>query len=116
MPDVAASGWKRLGDLIEKEVPRRRMTWAAFVAYSGLGKRTVYDLRAGIRTAYDPGTLARLESALWWEYGSVDKVLKGQEPDRIQDPYMARLRHAWPTLTPEVRALLADLAERSAER
>ncbi len=118
MPDVAAAiGYRRLGDVIDTEVPNRlRMSWAKFIRSSGLGRSTIYDLRAGTRTSYESDTLARLEAALRWNPGSVERVLRGGDPDRIEDAKLARVLKGWPDLTPEVQALIADLVERSAER
>ena len=105
------TGWQRLARLIDTERGRRRMSWAALARYCGISARILYDLKAGIRESYDTETLARLESGLRWHYGSVERVLAGLEPDRIPDPDLARLLHAWPGLPAAVRRVLADVAE-----
>lgn len=105
------SRWQRLGRLVDSERARRRLSWAALARYAGISPRTLYEVHKGERTSYDAETLARLESALWWQPGSVDLVLAGRRPQRIPDPDLARVQHAWPDLPPAVRRVLADVAE-----
>lgn len=103
--------WERLGQLVDAERSRRHMSWAALARYAGFGERTLYEIHKGAKTSYDAETLARLETAVWWEPGSVELVLKGLEPRRVADPDLARIQHAWPDLPPPVRRVLGDVAE-----
>lgn len=108
---VADLGWKRLARVLDDEHTAQRLSWSALARRTGVSLRTVYDLRSGERTSYHPETLDRLETALGWETGSVERVLDGRDPRRKPDPDLARIHHAWRGLPPEVRRVLADVAE-----
>lgn len=103
--------WGRLSVAVDEERQRLRLSWARLAKSAGMSARTIYDLRAGERTSYQPETLDRLELALRWEPGSIDRVLSGRSPIRKTDPDMARIQQAWPDLPPSVRRVLADVAE-----
>lgn len=103
--------WQRLGRLVGDERARLRLSWAELARYAGIGERTLYKIRHAERSSYDDETLARLESALGWDYGSVQRVLDGREPVRLPDPQLARVLHAWPDLTPAAREAVAATAE-----
>ncbi len=87
------------------------MSWEQFARHARISTRILRDLRAGIRTSYDSVTVSKLESALGWKYGSVERVLDGRPPVRIPDVVMARVHHAWPYLGPDAREAVAALAE-----
>ena len=89
-----------------------RLSWTRLAKKAGLSPRTLFDLRAGERTFYRADTLDRLELALDWSPGSVDRVLAGRQPQRKRDADMARIERVWPELSPEARRMVADLAER----
>ncbi len=108
---MADRGWKRLARVIDEEREYLRLSWSALGRRSGLSARTIYDLRTGDREAYRPDTLDRLESAMWWEVGSVERVLAGRRPVRKADPDLARIQNAWRDLPLSVRRVLADVAE-----
>ncbi len=109
---MAATGWGRLAKAIVDEAEYLRLTWAALARRSGISPRTLYDLRTGARESYDPEILDRIESGLGWERGSIERVLDGRAPRRVVDPDLARLIAAWRDLPPQVRRVLADVAER----
>lgn len=103
--------WKRLADAIDTDRKLMRLSWTRLAKSAGMSPRTLFDLRNADRTSYQPETLDRLELALHWEPGSVERVLIGRAPRRKSDPDMARLQQAWPDLPPSVRRVLADVAE-----
>ncbi len=106
--------WARLGRLVDAERARRRLSWAELARDARIGVRTLHDIHHGTRGNYTAEILTKLESALWWEPGSVERVLAGRgDPVRIPDPHRARIDHAWPDLPLAARAMLADLADRS---
>lgn len=103
--------WKRLSVAIEAERKRQRVSWSALARAGGLSPRTLFDLRNARASQYHADTLDRLESALRWESGSVERVLRGRPPIRKQDLEWARIEQAWPDLPLSVRQLLANIAE-----
>ena len=103
--------WGRLAVAVDAERQRLRLSWARLAKTAGMSPRTLYDLRAGERTSYQAETLDKLELALHWESGSIDRVLGGRSPLRKADPEMARIQRVWPDLPPHMRRLLADVAE-----
>lgn len=79
-------GWERVGE----EIVRRRVDLGlhsreAFARDSGLSPRLLSDIERGRRESYDSATLARLERALRWLPGSVQAVLDGGNPTRVED-------------------------------
>lgn len=103
--------WARLSRAVDAERKRQRLSWARLAKSAGMSARTLYDLRTAERTSYQPETLDRLELALQWEPGSVERVLAGRAPLRKADPDMSRIQQAWPDLPPSVRRVLADVAQ-----
>lgn len=106
-----ATGWLGLAEAIEGEKERQRLTWAGLARRAGVSTRTLFDLRKGVRQAYDPEVLDRIEAGLGWRRGSIERVMDGNSPQRIEDPGLARLIAAWRDLPPAVRKVLADVAE-----
>lgn len=71
--------WDRLAQtIIERRVELGHRTREAFVAASGLSGRLVGDLEKNRRQNYDRVTIARLEQALLWPTGSVNRILRGE--------------------------------------
>lgn len=102
----------RLAAAMEEEYVRQRFSWAGLARRARLSERTIYDMRHAVQSSYSQDTLDRIESALWWQPGSVERVLDGLPPRREEDPDLARIHHAWRDLPPDVRRVLADVAER----
>lgn len=108
---MAATGWGALAKAIDDDRQRLRLSWSALSRRSGVSLRTLYDLRRGERTSYSLETMDRLEDALHWQHGSIERVVDGRRPQRKPDPDMARIEAAWRNLPPAVRRVLADVAE-----
>jgi transcriptional regulator with XRE-family HTH domain len=104
-------GWGLLAARIAAERSRRRHSRAAFAKAAGVSVRVVDDLERGRRDNYSDATLAAVEAALGWEFGSAMRVVSGGRPHREMDPYLAQLVEVWPSLSPDARAMLARLAE-----
>jgi transcriptional regulator with XRE-family HTH domain len=111
---VAYPRWQRLADAMEEERVRQRFSWAELARRAKVSERTIYDMRHAAQDAYSPQTLDRLERALWWTHGSLDRVLDGKAPQRERDPDLARIHLAWRDLSPDARRALAEVAERLA--
>jgi len=107
------TGWDRLGRAVLTERSRRWRTREEFAAATGLSVRLLADLETGNRDNYLPATLAAVEAALGWSYGTCERVVAGGRVAREMDPALVRLMDAWPHLSPDARALLAELAERA---
>jgi hypothetical protein len=103
--------WRRVAEAIDADRQRLRLSWAQLARAAKMSPRTLYDLRAGERTSYQAGTLDRLELALQWQPGSVERVLAGGSPRRKSDPEMARIQAVWADLPIEVRRVIAAAAE-----
>ncbi len=107
----AVEEWPRLAREVEAEMSRQGLSGAGLAKRCGFSERTVYAILNSEQTSYHPDTLTRLESALWWEQGSVERVLGGRKPTRKPDPDLARIEHAWRDLPPILRRVLADVAD-----
>lgn len=107
-------GWVRLGRRVKAERSRRWATRVDFAAACGLGDRVLAALENAERTNFRASTIEAVEATIGWHFGSADRVRAGMEPEWIEDSGLTELRDLWPRLTPEVRAVLVDLARRSA--
>lgn len=79
--DVHMPDWERLG----KYVVARRVNLGfdirpEFAAAAQITTRVLSDIENGKRGNYDKVTIAKLEAALGWETGSVERVAEGGEP------------------------------------
>lgn len=102
--------WQDLGEHVRRARIIRRETQAEFAAEVGLSVRTIGSLEAGERCQYDETTIVRIESALGWAPGSVDRVVEGRAPTVVAGPYLARILDIWPRLPRDYRRVLAYLA------
>jgi hypothetical protein len=108
-------GWNRLAELIRAEVARQGGA-RAFAESSGIGQRTVERLENGEQSGYRTGTIDRLEAAMGWQHGSVDRVLEGGQPQPLPDPIMAKILDAWPHLSRRDRRVVLALVEALRQR
>jgi transcriptional regulator with XRE-family HTH domain len=113
---VVDPGWRRLGERIGVERGRRWKSRAAFARAAGLSSRLIDDIELGRRDNYSEGTLGALEAALGWAPGTCLRVVQGGKVRRDIDPDLVRLLDVWRRLSPDARAMLVEVAERSAER
>jgi hypothetical protein len=110
-----SSDWKRLGAAVTAERVRRgHHTLSGFARHTGLSRTTLDSVENARKTGYSPSTLAALESALGWRMGSVERVLRGLEPQMDEDADLTALIDAWPRLTPGSRRMLRMLAVEAA--
>jgi transcriptional regulator with XRE-family HTH domain len=98
--DAQRQNWSRLGQLIKERRVDLGLTQAEVSSAGGPSPATLYLLEHGRREYYRPQILRRLERALNWRAGSVNKVLTGDQPtlhhensigppvdeDRMSDP------------------------------
>jgi transcriptional regulator with XRE-family HTH domain len=71
-----SQGWERLGAaVVARRVELGMLTREQLVEKSGMSRRLLSDIENGRRTSYDPATLARVEQALQWLPGTVDRIL-----------------------------------------
>jgi transcriptional regulator with XRE-family HTH domain len=73
---IMRMGWSELAQaVIGRRVELGHHSREAFADASGLSVRTLSDIERARRTSYDPATLARVEQALQWLPGTVDRIL-----------------------------------------
>lgn len=86
MGDVAeGADWERLGRLVvAARVAGGMHSREQFASASGFSTRFLGDVEKARRTNYDQASLARLEKVLGWKPGSIDSILAGGEPTRVQ--------------------------------
>lgn len=111
---VATNGWHRLAEHVTAQRAYLGYSIAQLAAVSGLSTSTVDSLEHARKTSYDPGTIAALERALRWKPGSVERILKGLEPQQVQDPDLEAIIAVWPRLSPGARRILRVLATEGA--
>lgn len=108
-------GWSRLGQRVAQERGRHWRSRSAFARAAGISRRVLDDVEKGRRDNYSDATLAAIELALGWAPGTCLRVVEGGKVRRQIDPVLARLLDVWVTLSPDARAMLVEIAERSAE-
>jgi transcriptional regulator with XRE-family HTH domain len=110
LTSVANDRWDKLGELVTTQRAYLGYSIAQLAAVSGLSTSTVDSLEHARKSSYDPATLASLERALRWKPGSVERALRGLEPQQQDDPDLDAIVAAWPKLSPGARRMLRILA------
>jgi transcriptional regulator with XRE-family HTH domain len=108
-------GWARLGARVTAQ--RVRLGYRSvrsFAAALGMSTTTVDSIEHGRKSSYDPSTIAAIEHALGWQPGSAERVVRGLEPQPIEDPDLTAVLDAWPRLSPGSRRMLGILATEAA--
>lgn len=113
---VGETEWRRVAERIAAERGRQHITPAQLAYRAGLSIRTVEYLEEGQRQRYRRETIARVEDALGWGPGSVDRVRVGQPPIYSYDRTLSRVRDLWPLLTTEEQDFVAELVDLFARR
>jgi hypothetical protein len=91
--DAGSEAWARLGGLLEQRRVQMRPAWknlALFTRERDIDWRLAWDLENARRTNYRRPTLRAAEVAYGWAPGSIDAVLRGQDPvpsdqQRVED-------------------------------
>lgn len=102
--------WDHLAEQVVTQRAYLGYSIAQLAVISGLSTSTLDSVEHNRKSSYDPATLAVLERALRWRPGSVERVLKGFEPQPLQDPDLDAVIAAWPRLSPGARRMLRILA------
>lgn len=100
--------------MTSERVRRGYHTLAEFARHSGLSRTTLDSIENGRKSGYSPSTLAALEHVLGWRMGSVERVLKGLDPQPDEDADLTALLDAWTRLSPGSRRMLRMLAVEAA--
>jgi transcriptional regulator with XRE-family HTH domain len=111
-----SDGWQRLGRRVKAERGRRGyLTAGELAAAAGLSVRTVETIESGAHTGRPrETTLAKLERALGWQDGSVERILEGGRPRYVTDPLLERVVAVWPQLAGDDQIRVVGLVERLA--
>lgn len=107
--------WSSLGDHVTATRAALGYSIAQLAAVSGLSTSTLDSIEHARKTSYDPATFAALERALRWRSGSVDRVLRGLEPQPLQDADLEAIIAARSRLSPGARRMLRILATEGRE-
>lgn len=103
----------RLGRAIARERGPRWRSRRDFASAAGISTRTVDDLETGRRDNYLDTTLAAVELALGWQFGTCVRVVQGGRVVHEVDPDLARLLVLWRRLSRDARLMLVEVAERA---
>lgn len=74
------TGWTRLGQLVQERREFLRLSQTDVIAAGGPSDYTMRRLERGDPGPYRPSTIRKLELALRWPRGTVDRILNGEEP------------------------------------
>jgi transcriptional regulator with XRE-family HTH domain len=112
---VSEQGCRDLGRLLKIERDRLRLRQKEFADAIGVPLRTYGPIERGHNRSHKPWTMDRIEIALCWQVGSVERVVNEEGPPvLVDDPEFDRLSNAWRRLSIRDRRLLADGAENAA--
>lgn len=103
--------WDELAEQVRARRASLGYSIAQLSSVSRLSTSTLDNLEHNRKTSYDPHTIAALEHALRWKQGSVERILKGMDPQPQLDPYLETLLAAWPNLPLGAKRMLAILAK-----
>lgn len=81
---LTTTEWQRLGRYVKERRERLRLTQHDVASMGGPSVATVRNIEAAIHTSYRGKTFTQLEDVLGWERGSVNDILRGEEP-RIRE-------------------------------
>lgn len=98
--------WDNLAEHVTTQRAYLGYSIAQLSVISGLSTSTLDSIEHNRKSSYDPATLASLER----RPGSVERMLKGFEPQPLQDPDLDAVIAAWPRLSPGARRMLRILA------
>ena len=112
---LRAVDWVRAGEQVRRARSRSYGTRSDFAAATGLSVSVLGELERGARSNFDPDTLARVEDALGWAPGAITDVAAGRRLRHAMDEHLARLLAVWRTLSPDARAILADIATHASQ-
>lgn len=77
--------WQRVAEAVTARRARRNWTQIDVATRGPLSLDRVQAIEGAKRPTYRAGTIAALERALEWEYGSVEAILVGGEPTPLED-------------------------------
>lgn len=88
---VSASGdWNRLATLVQERREELGRTQEEIAADGGPSTTTLTNVEGARAAEYRPKTLRKLEVALGWTRGSVERVLAGGDPELVDQPPASR--------------------------
>jgi len=82
--------WRRVADAIIRRRAERGWTQMDLAQRGPLSLDRVQSLEGAKRTSYRAGTIAAIERALEWEYGSVQAILSGGRPLEMRENVPSR--------------------------
>jgi transcriptional regulator with XRE-family HTH domain len=103
---VVDAGAERVGARVKRERGRRWRTQEDFAAAIGYRRRVVAALESGERSNFSEDFLGAVEAALGWEVGGIERIRRGEEPNRSYPPGLVRVIDAWPDLPENYRRLI----------
>src|SRR5688572_13026526 len=78
--------WAALARIVRERREALHLRQADVEGRGGPGIGTVRNIELGSRTSYSPRTLARLERALSWSDGAVERILDGRATAQDLNP------------------------------
>lgn len=87
MGDDDKATWRRLGELLTaRRVALGGANRTRFMEEQGVVKqsRIISDIELGKRTNYERGTLSLIEHVYGWKPGSIERVLRGGDPEVVE--------------------------------
>ena len=81
---LTTTEWQRLGRYVKERRERLRLTQHDVTSLGGPSVATVRNIEAAIHASYRGKTFTQLEDALGWQRGSINDILRGEEP-RIRE-------------------------------
>jgi hypothetical protein len=111
-----ATGRDRLASYVARDRAKRWRGREGFARAAGISLRTVARVELAEAGDLHERTKARIESALDWTDGSVDRILAGGRPTYVRDELLEELLRLWRGLSLDARRMLVRLARDGADR
>lgn len=107
--------WQRLADQVVRRRGALGLTQAEVAHRGPLSLDRVQAIEGARSSKYRAGTIAALERALEWAYGSVQAILAGGEPTPLEAPKMTDSARATDQLSVEREPTARDVADQMTE-
>lgn len=80
-----------------------------FANAASLSLSTISDIEHGVDKEYGPATRDKIERALHWAPGDIERIRDGALP--TPEPELQHVINSWPQLHPQIRAAIVGMVD-----
>lgn len=106
---MASRQWERVGAAVQAARTPRWPRRADFAKAAGLSLSTISHIEHGVDKDYGRATRDKIERALHWAPGDIERIAEGGEP--TQEPDLQHVIDCWWQLDVQVRAVIVGIVD-----